>query len=402
MLNLVAKKEGLPVSTIKKRVSDGTVVVLASSTRKNAVPVGVGKGLRTKINVNVGTSSDIARPADEVRKAKIAVKYGADAVMDLSTCLTSKTRKKILASVAAPVGTVPIYEALFGKTIHDLTEDDFLNAIESHLNDGVDFVTIHSGVTRKGVAKTRKRTTGIVSRGGAILSAWMELNKKENPLYTNFDSILGLLKKHNATISLGDGLRPGSIADATDAAQITELKTLGKLVLRARDAGVQAMVEGPGHIPVHQIIKNVELEKKYCHGAPFYVLGPLVTDIAPGYDHITAAIGGAIAGAYGADFLCDVTPSEHLCLPDDDDIKEATITAKIAAHAADVAKGIDADVDKKMSEARHALDWDKQLGYAIDKEKPKRYLKRRPATKKKKCTMCGELCAMRLFDDYVA
>ncbi|MCK4328087.1 MAG: phosphomethylpyrimidine synthase ThiC [Candidatus Diapherotrites archaeon] len=402
MLKTVARKEGLPVSAIKNGVSGGTIVVLASSRRKNPVPVGVGKGLRTKINVNVGTSSDIARPADEIRKARIAVKYGADAVMDLSTCTPDKTRKKIIAAVKAPVGTVPIYEALVNKALHDLTEDDFFNAIQAHLNDGVDFVTIHAGVTRKGVAKTKKRTTGIVSRGGAILSAWMAQNGKENPLYTNFDYVLEMLKECNATISLGDGLRPGSIADATDAAQLTELRALGTLVLRARKAGVQAMVEGPGHIPVNQIIKNVELEKRYCHNAPFYVLGPLVTDVAPGYDHITAAIGGAIAGAYGADFLCDVTPSEHLCLPDDDDIKEATITAKIAAHAADICKGIGVEQDRKMSEARHALDWDRQLRYALDKEKPKKYLKRRPATKKKKCTMCGELCAMRLFDDYVA
>lgn len=372
---------------------------------KKLTPVAIGEGLRVKVNANIGTSKDHVDIGEELKKLEAAVAHGTDAVMDLSTGGDIREiRRRIVRRCPVPLGTVPIYEAVCSNSKKgaavNWSEDDLFNTIEEHARDGVDFMTVHCGVTRLTADSLRrhKRVTGVVSRGGAILVAWMNQNGLENPLYKNYDYLLELAKEHSFALSLGDGLRPGSIADATDVPQVFELMILGKLVEKARRAGVQAMVEGPGHIPINQIEANVRLEKAVCKGAPFYVLGPLVCDVAPGYDHITGAIGGAIAAYYGADFLCYVTPSEHLSLPTVDDVRDGVIASRIAAHAADIARGRYADWDKRMSRARKAFDWEEMFRLAVDPEKARRYRDRRKSRSPEVCSMCGDLCAMKMVD----
>lgn len=388
----------------KESVDSGTVVVLSNKLRKNPRPVGIGEGLRVKVNANVGTSPDLCDPALELRKARLAVECGADTVMDLSTAGSlDAIRRKMLEKIRVPIGTVPIYQAAVdtigkGSSIVEMEPDALFETIEKHAKDGVDFVTVHCGVTRKLVEKLkgRPRVTGIVSRGGTFLAAWMLHNKMENPLYEEYDRLLEIAARYNVTLSLGDGMRPGCLEDASDWAQMSELEVLGKLVERARTAGVQAMVEGPGHLPLDHIEMNVRLEKKICRGAPFYVLGPLVTDIAPGYDHIVGAIGGAIAAVAGADFLCFLTPSEHLGLPTLDGVREGVIASKIAAHAADIARlGLD-ERDKKMGRARAKVDWPAQFRLALDPKKAKA-LSRKSKAKKGGCTMCGNYCTYKVM-----
>ena len=400
----VAKDEGLEPGFVKEAVQRGTIVILKNKMHQKAKPVGVGKGLRTKINVNLGTSPDRIDFDLELKKLELSQKLKADTVMDLSTGGEIRDlRVEILNRAEIPVGTVPIYEAVCklaqnGKSLEQMTKDSLFSVIEDHLKTGVDFLTVHCGLTRRAfpIIEKKKRLTGIVSRGGSFLYRWMKAHNKENPLYEYYDELLDLTKEYNATLSLGDGLRPGSIADSTDRTQVEELLVLGELVERAREKGVQAMVEGPGHIPIHEIEANVLLEKKLCKGAPFYVLGPLVIDCAPGYDHIVSAIGGAIAASAGADFLCYVTPAEHLSLPDLEDVRQGIIASKIAAHAADIAKGVAKaeELDDKISEARKKFDWEKTINLSLD---PERARKKRGKVEAdyKKCTMCGEHCAMR-------
>jgi phosphomethylpyrimidine synthase len=400
----VAKEEELDLALVKQGVQKGTIVILKNRLHQWAKPVGVGKGLKTKINVNLGTSPDRVDLDLELRKVKLSMELGADTVMDLSTGGEIRDlRLAVLKESKIPVGTVPIYEAVCklaqsGKTLVEMTKDSLFSVIEDHLKTGVDFLTVHCGLTRRAlpIIDEKKRATGIVSRGGSFLYRWMKHNDKENPLYEYYDELLDMSKEYNATLSLGDGLRPGSIADSTDRTQVEELLILGELVDRARDKGVQAMVEGPGHIPLHEIEANVLLEKKLCRGAPFYVLGPLVIDCAPGYDHIVSAIGGAVAASAGADFLCYVTPSEHLGLPDLEDVREGIIASKIAAHAADVAKGVGkADQqDNLISQARKNFDWERMISLSLDPEKAKRK-RGEIGSDSQKCTMCGEFCAMR-------
>ena len=402
-LEKVARAEGVSVEFLEKEIEKGRIVILKNKNHQIA-PVGIGKGLRTKINANLGTSPDLVDFDLELKKLQIAVKYGADTVMDLSTGGEIRDlRLKILKKSTVPIGTVPIYEAVCnlakgGKSLEDMTADLLFDVIEDHLKTGVDFITVHCGFTRRAfkIIEEDKRLTGVVSRGGAFLYRWMKHNNKENPLYQHYDRLLDLAKKYGATLSLGDGLRPGSIADSTDRTQVEELLILGELVKRAKEKKVFAMVEGPGHIPIHEVKANVFLEKKLCDEAPFYVLGPLVIDCAPGYDHIVSAIGGAIAGAAGADFLCYVTPAEHLTLPDSEDVREGVIASKIAAHAADIAKGkAEAiNLDEEISKARRAFDWERLINLSLDPEKAK---ERRGEVSEdyKKCTMCGEFCAMR-------
>jgi phosphomethylpyrimidine synthase len=405
----IAKFEGIDPETLRKKVLAGHVVVPKNPIH-NPNPVGIGSGLRVKINVNLGTSPDHIDLNEELEKAQIAIKFGTDTIMDLSIGGDiDNVRKKILESVNLPLGTVPIYQAGLevAKTTNgavvDMTEDQIFNAIEKHAKDGVDFMTVHCGVTKESVERLRSqgRITDLVSRGGSFLMAWILHNDSENPLYSNYDYLLELAQNYDFTLSLGDGLRPGSIADATDRSQVQELIILGELVDRAREANVQAMVEGPGHIPINQIAANIEIQKTLCKNAPFYVLGPLVTDIAPGYDHIVGAIGGAIAAFNGADFLCYVTPSEHLALPTVDDVREGTIASKIAAHAADLAHGMDTDLDLAVSKARKALDWDTQFKYVLDPEKAHHYRTKRKSMEKEVCSMCGNLCAIKLVKDHL-
>ncbi|MBA3046041.1 MAG: phosphomethylpyrimidine synthase ThiC [Candidatus Thermoplasmatota archaeon] len=410
VVKAVAKYENLPPEKIARGIASGRIVI-PWNPRHAPTPVGVGQGLRVKVNVNLGTSEDCANLDDELEKAGIAIKFGADTIMDLSTGGDiDEIRRAILKSVNVPVGSVPIYQAglEFARksAVVDMTEDDIFKGIETHAKDGMDFMTVHCGVTKESIAalKRSKRLTGVVSRGGSFLTAWILHNDKENPLYANYDYLLELANEYEFTLSLGDGFRPGCNADATDAAQISELVTLGECVRRARTAGVQAMVEGPGHVPIHQIEANVRLEKAICDGAPFYVLGPLVTDIAPGYDHITGAIGGALAAYFGADFLCDVSPSEHLCLPTAEDIKTATISSKIAAHAADITRGIDLDRDIAISKARAELDWDAQFANCLDPEHAKARREERKPSKgddEDVCTMCGKYCAIKITKEYL-
>jgi phosphomethylpyrimidine synthase len=400
----VAEDEGLKPTLLEEGVKKGTIVILKNKNHDWAKPVGVGKGLKTKINVNLGTSPDMVDLNLELGKVGLAMELGADTVMDLSTGGDVRNlRIAVLKESKIPVGTVPIYEAVCklaqdGKSLLDLTKESLFSVIEDHLKSGVDFLTVHCGLTTRAIPiiERRKRTTGIVSRGGSFLYRWMKHHHKENPLYEYYDELLDMTKDYNATLSLGDGLRPGSIADSTDRTQIEELLVLGELVERAKDKGVQAMVEGPGHIPIQEIEANVVLEKKLCHGAPFYVLGPLVTDCAPGYDHIVSAIGGAVAASAGADFLCYVTPSEHLGLPDLEDVRQGIMASRIAAHAADIAKGVQGadQPDRLISQARKNFDWEKVIGLSMD---PQRAKKRRGEVGSdfKKCTMCGEFCAMR-------
>jgi len=338
----------------------------------------------------------------ELKKVEYALQLGTDSIMDLSSYgPTQKFRRKLIQKSPVMIGTVPVYDAvvLLNKPVSDITVDEFFSVVERHAQDGVDFMTIHAGLNRAGIERLRKnpRLTHVVSRGGSILLQWMEENDQENPFYQHFDRLLEICKEYDITISLGDGLRPGCLKDATDAAQIQELISLGELTLMAWQENVQVMIEGPGHVPLNEIVSNIQLEKKLCHGAPFYVLGPLVTDIAPGYDHITSAIGGAIAASAGADFLCYVTPAEHLRLPTLDDMKEGLIAAKIAAHAGDIAKGIPGarQWDDRMSEARRKLDWEEMFRLAIDPEKARAYKESVTLIDKEVCSMCGDLCAVK-------
>ena len=406
-MRIVAKDEGESPQAICQRIAQGTVIITRNIQREKVHPIGIGKGLRTKVNANVGTSLDLCDPKLEIKKAKVAVKYGADTIMDLSTAGNlDEIRKAIIRAVNVPIGTVPIYQAAIeaakkkGAIIH-MTEDDIFNAVERHAKDGVDFMTVHCGVTQQIVKKLAKhpRLMGVVSRGGTFLAAWMLHQNKENPLYANYDYLLEIAKKYDFALSLGDGLRPGCIFDSTDWAQIQELLTIGELVDRARAANVQVMVEGPGHLPLNDVAANVQLEKSICKGAPFYVLGPVVTEIALGYDHIVGAIGGALAGLAGADFLCYLTPAEHLGLPSLDDVKEGVIATKIAAHAADIAKlGAKAAArDLSMARARANLNWKEQFVNAIDPGKAKRVHGRIRPKSPETCSMCSEYCAIKIL-----
>jgi phosphomethylpyrimidine synthase len=403
----VAAYEKLPPEFIRDGVASGQIVITVNSKGRGKMPIGIGAGLKVKINANIGTSQNKISIDEELKKLNTAVSAGADTVMDLSTGGNlSEIRQEIIKNSPLPVGTVPVYQLVKeakerNKSFVELKEKDFLDVVEKHAEDGVAFVTVHCGVTIQSIERLKKegRILDIVSRGGVLFLEWMLYNSKDNPLYTHYDSLLAIAKKYDLILSLGDGLRPGCIADATDRSQIQELIILGELTQRAWDKGVQVMIEGPGHVPLHQIKANVLLEKELCHGAPFYVLGPLVTDIAPGYDHITSAIGGAVAAMAGADFLCYVTPSEHLSLPGPEEVKEGVIAARIAGHAADVAKGIpDAfEQDRKISIYRKKLDWDNQIKLAIDPTKIKEARKKDNLEKEDICTMCGDFCAIKRF-----
>lgn len=409
-MKLVAETEGIDVQKIVRGISEGRIII-PKNVRGKSKPVGIGKGLKTKINANVGSSSELEKVKWEVEKAKVAAKYGADTIMDLSTGPEyAQVMKAIMDSVDIPIGTVPIYEAGITASknkgaVVNMDEDDMFNAIENQAKAGVDFVTVHCGITKDLIAKVQdsNRIMGIVSRGGSFLAAWILQNQEENPLYKNYDYLLEIASEYDVTLSLGDGLRPGCLHDASDVSQIQELVNLGELVVRARNEGVQVMVEGPGHVPINQIQANIEIQKTICKEAPFYVLGPLVTDLAPGYDHITSAIGGAIAAASGADFLCYVTPAEHLAIPNVDDVKEGVIASKIAAEAADIAKGVHGAWQREieMANARKNFDWQKQFELAFDHEKPQKCRQRKPISEDDMCTMCGEFCALRLVRDNI-
>ena len=401
----VAKNENIDVNKLVKLIADGKVVI-PKNVNSNVKACGIGEGLTTKINANIGSSSKIDDLDLEINKAKLAVEYGADAIMDLSTGSDLKLfRNKIMEAIDVCIGTVPIYEAgvvtlAKNKEIIDMDPDDIFKAIENQAREGVDFMTLHCGITKDLVEKLekQKRMMGIVSRGGTFMASWIKHNGEENPLYKNYDYLLELSYEYDITLSLGDGLRPGCLADASDIPQIQELVNLGGLVKRAQDANVQVMVEGPGHMPLNQIKANMEIQKTICHGAPFYVLGPLVTDLAPGYDHITSAIGGAIAATSGANFLCYVTPAEHLSLPSLEDVKEGVIASKIAAEAADVAKGLPQvwAREREMAKARREFDWEKQFELAFDKSKPRQYRDKCELDDDEMCAMCGEYCAVKI------
>ena len=406
----IAADEGISADSLLELVASGKVVAPRNSRHPQARPVGIGQRLRTKVNVNIGTSADFPELEVELAKVDVSLAYETDTLMDLSTGGDIVAiRREILKKATVPLGTVPIYQAALAAidrrgSIVNMTEDDLFKAIEAQAQEGVDFMTVHCGLTSKAIGRLRSqgRVADIVSRGGAFHLAWMLHNQKENPLYSQYDRLLDIARRYDITLSLGDGLRPGSILDATDRPQIEELLTLGELVQRAWEQDVQVIVEGPGHVPLDQIEMNIKLQKRVCHEAPFYVLGPLVTDIAPGYDHITAAIGGAIAAAAGADFLCYVTPAEHLGLPSLDDVREGLIASKIAAHAADIVKGVPGALERdlKLSRARKRLDWDEQKKLVID---PQRFEKIRELRKTKSgaCSMCGEFCAMRIVSDFL-
>jgi phosphomethylpyrimidine synthase len=410
-LRRAAEDEPLDAESIAAEVVDGTAVFTLNSMRELERPCAVGKGLRTKVNANIGTSADKADLSFELAKLDAAVDAGADTVMDLSTGGDiDAVRKRILAESAVPIGTVPIYQAAIESqakygSIVQMTADDMFEAIERHAADGVDFVTVHCGVTTRALAclEATGRLADIVSRGGAFLSGWIIFNEKENPLYEDFDRLLEIARRYDLTLSLGDGFRPGAVADATDSAQIQELVTLCELVSRCREAGVQAMVEGPGHIPIDQVTENVKLAKEICRGAAFYVLGPIVTDVAPGYDHIVAGIGGALAASAGADFLCYVTPREHLGLPEVEDVREGVMVTRIAAHAADLAKNPDYFMkwDNEMSRARKSLKWEKQVELSLDPRRAGGVLAECGVSDDSGCTMCGEFCAMKFISNYL-
>jgi phosphomethylpyrimidine synthase len=395
---------------IRDGIAAGNIIICHNIKHQNGRPLAVGRGLRTKVNANIGTSADDLDIAKELEKARVAVSCGADAIMDLSTGgPVDEIRRAIIAETGACIGSVPLYQAALDavrirkKAIVDMTVDDIFAGIIKHAEDGVDFITVHCGVTRSTVERMRNegRVMDVVSRGGAFTIEWMAYNNRENPLYEHFDRLLEITKEYDMTLSLGDGFRPGCLADATDRAQIHELILLGELTQRAQEAGVQVMIEGPGHVPLNQIEANILLQKRLCHGAPFYVLGPLVTDIAPGYDHITCAIGGAIAASAGADFLCYVTPSEHLRLPTVDDVREGVIASRIAAHAGDIAKGVKGAMAKDISMARcrKKLDWEGQFALALDPEKARRLRAESGVADHGACTMCGEFCAYKVMDD---
>ena len=407
----VAEQEHVTPEFIREGLAKGTICIPANINHKGLIPRGVGEGLSTKVNANIGTSSAYPDPEPELKKLDAAIRAGADAVMDLSTGNNiDASRQATIAHSPIMVGTVPIYQATVqaikahGK-VTEMDKDDILAVVEKQAKDGADFMTMHCGITQQCLHNllAEGRVMDIVSRGGSFLSGWMLHNKKENPFYEFYDEICDICAKYDVTISLGDGCRPGCLADATDRTQIQELINLGELTQRAWDKGVQVMVEGPGHVPYNQIATNMQLEKRICHGAPFYVLGPLVTDIAPGYDHITSAIGGTLAAVSGANFLCYVTPAEHLGLPDIQDVKEGVVAARIAAHAADVAKGLPHAVaqDLAMAKARRALDWDTQLDLAIDPEKAKAFRSAKNKSTDEYCSMCGDYCAVRIMNNYM-
>ena len=398
----VAEKERKAPEEIRARVAAGTIASPANINHKNLDPEGVGTGLRTKVNVNLGISGDLIDPEVELEKVRVALELGAEGIMDLSNHgKTQEFRKQLLEMAPVMIGTVPMYDAIgyLEKALISITPQDFLDVVRRHAEDGVDFVTIHAGMNRRVIESFKEtgRLMNIVSRGGSLIFAWMEATGNENPFYEYYDDVLEILHEYDVTISIGDAMRPGCGYDATDAGQIAELIEIGKLTKRAWDAGVQVMVEGPGHMAIDEIAANMKLQKRLCHDAPFYVLGPLVTDIAPGYDHITAAIGGAVAASSGADFLCYVTPAEHLRLPDVNDVREGLVATKIAAHAADIAKGIPGarDRDNRMSDARRRFDWEEMFDLALDPVKPREYFESAPPTNEESCTMCGKMCAVR-------
>lgn len=398
----VAEKERKTPEEIRARVAAGTIAIPANINHKNLDPEGVGTGLRTKVNVNLGISGDLIDPEVELEKVRVALELGAEGIMDLSNHgKTQEFRKQLLEMAPVMIGTVPMYDAIgyLEKALISITPQDFLDVVRRHAEDGVDFVTIHAGMNRRVIESFKEtgRLMNIVSRGGSLIFAWMEATGNENPFYEYYDDVLEILHEYDVTISIGDAMRPGCGYDATDAGQIAELIEIGKLTKRAWDAGVQVMVEGPGHMAINEIAANMKLQKRLCHDAPFYVLGPLVTDIAPGYDHITAAIGGAVAASSGADFLCYVTPAEHLRLPDVNDVREGLVATKIAAHAADIAKGIPGarDRDNRMSDARRRFDWEEMFDLALDPVKPREYFESAPPTNEESCTMCGKMCAVR-------
>ena len=401
-MKAVAEKEHMPLEQLMELVAKGQVAICANKAHTCLDPQGVGSMLRTKINVNLGVSRDCKDYDIEMKKVQSAIDLGAEAIMDLSSHGdTQPFRKKLVAECPAMIGTVPVYDSVihYQRDLGTLSAQDFIDVVRLHAEDGVDFVTLHCGITRKTIEQIRrhKRKMNIVSRGGSLVFAWMTMTGEENPFYEHFDEILDICEKHDVTISLGDACRPGCLADATDVCQIEELVRLGELTKRAWEHNVQVMVEGPGHVPLNQVAANMQVQQSICMGAPFYVLGPLVTDIAPGYDHITAAIGGAVAAMSGAAFLCYVTPAEHLALPNVEDVKRGIIASKIAAHAADIAKGVKGarDWDKAMSTARKKLDWEEMFRLSIDPEKAKAYRASAKPEKEDTCSMCGNFCAVK-------
>ena len=405
-----AASEGVSPEFIRDGIAAGNIIICHNIKHLGGTPLPVGKGLRTKVNANIGSSSDDLDISKELEKARTAVKYGADAIMDLSTGgPVDEIRRAIIAETSACIGSVPLYQAALDavrvrkKAIVDMTVEEMFAGIIKHAEDGVDFITVHCGVTRSTVERMKNegRIMDVVSRGGAFTIEWMTYNNAENPLFEHFDRLLEISRAYDLTLSLGDGFRPGCLADATDRAQIHELILLGELTQRAWDAGVQVMIEGPGHMPLNQIKANILLQKRLCHGAPFYVLGPLVTDIAPGYDHITSAIGGTVAAAAGADFLCYVTPAEHLKLPSVQDVRDGVVASRIAAHAGDIVKGVKGAIDKDiaMAKCRKKLDWEGQFALALDPDKARQLRAESGVADHGACTMCGEFCAYKVMDD---
>lgn len=400
-MKIVAEKEGVSTDYLLEKIAIGEIIIPRNKNHNSISPEGIGTGLKTKINVNLGISKDINDIELEMKKVDMALSLGAEAIMDLSNYgKTQEFRKKLIEKSTAMIGTVPMYDAVgfLDKGLSFIKPEEFLDVVRNHAENGVDFVTIHAGINRQNaeIYLRNRRVNEIVSRGGSLLFGWMKMNDRENPFYEYYDELLEICREYDVTLSLGDSLRPGGITDATDPGQISELITLGELTKRAWEKDVQVMIEGPGHVPIGDIEMNVKLEKKLCHNAPFYVLGPLVTDVAPGYDHITSAIGGAIAAAHGADFLCYVTPAEHLRLPDVDDVKEGIIAAKIAAHAGDINKIKSArEWDLEMSKRRQKLDWEGMFELALDPEKARRYRAESKPTDENTCTMCGAMCSMK-------
>lgn len=400
-MKIVAEKEGVSTDYLLEKIAIGEIIIPRNKNHNSISPEGIGTGLKTKINVNLGISKDINDMELEMKKVDMALSLGAEAIMDLSNYgKTQEFRKKLIEKSTAMIGTVPMYDAVgfLDKGLSFIKPKEFLDVVRNHAENGVDFVTIHAGINRQNaeIYLRNRRVNEIVSRGGSLLFGWMKMNDRENPFYEYYDELLEICREYDVTLSLGDSLRPGGITDATDPGQISELITLGELTKRAWEKDVQVMIEGPGHVPIGDIEMNVKLEKKLCHNAPFYVLGPLVTDVAPGYDHITSAIGGAIAAAHGADFLCYVTPAEHLRLPDVDDVKEGIIAAKIAAHAGDISKIKSArEWDLEMSKRRQKLDWEGMFELALDPEKARRYRAESKPTDENTCTMCGAMCSMK-------
>lgn len=405
-MRIVAQSEGQDPEDLRRRIAVGHVVIPANPRHHSLIPTGIGKGLKVKVNVNLGRSPTTSCLTDEVEKVQVALRYGADAIMDLSTGPDiDNVRAAVLSACTAPMGTVPVYQA--AEMVDDfakLTEENFFSVVENQAKQGVDFMTIHAGILADHVGLAETRVTGIVSRGGALMARWMRENNCENPYYTGFDRLCEIARQYDVTLSLGDGLRPGCLADASDSAQFAELDTLGELTKRAWGAGVQVMIEGPGHVPFDQITANIQRQKAVCGGAPFYVLGPLVTDIAPGYDHITGAIGGTLAAVAGADFLCYVTPKEHLGLPELEDVRAGLIAFRIAAHSADIAKGLPGarDADDAMARARFSFDWETQFALSMDPDRAREYHDATLPDPEFKvsnyCSMCGEkYCAMRNF-----